>query len=139
MKRSPLKRKRKKAWKAKPCITELDKLARAVVFARDGGKCRICGKSKPEVATHWAHVQSRSIKSTRWLVENSMVLCYYHHFRWAHERPLDYTAFVREQLGEENYLYVLRKSNTHQPLTPEVVESWRKYLGDKALEFGVTI
>ena len=124
-------------FKAKREIAKLDQFCRQLVFARDKGQCRVCGKSKPAVQTHWAHVISRSAKSTRWHLNNSMVLCYYHHFRWAHERPLQYAEFVREKIGQDAYDFLIRTSNQSQPLTPDVVMIWWAYLSDQAIKLGV--
>lgn len=129
----------KAKFSAKREIAKLDKFCRAVVMARDGGKCQICGRGKPDVAIHWAHVQSRSKKSTRWHLDNSLALCYYHHFRFAHEQPLTFAEMIRGRLGEERYNALIMRSNTPMPLSPVVVHGIWSYLSDEAQKYGVRL
>lgn len=85
MKRSPLRRKtRLRAKSRKPDVRELDRLARAVVFARDGNKCAWTGTTDH---LQWAHVYSRRYRSVRWDPDNSMCLSAKMHLFW-HHQPL---------------------------------------------------
>jgi 5-methylcytosine-specific restriction endonuclease McrA len=126
-------------FKAKTEIRKLDKFCREIVFARDGHKCVRCGKTKDNAALHWAHTITRAAKSVRWYLPNSQVLCYYCHFRWAHEYPLQFAEFVAERLGPELYVLLIRKSNDKQPLNPTVVHGWWQYLSDEAQKYGVSL
>lgn len=128
---------RKNKFSARREIKKLDAFCRKIVFARDGYKCARCGKGKDQAALHWAHVITRAAKSTRWHLDNSMVLDYYCHFRWAHERPLEFAEFVRENLGEERYAGLIARSNRPQQLTPEVAHGWFSYLSGAAQKYGV--
>ena len=51
---------------------------------------------------HAAHVFSRRIKATRWDPQNCLTLCFLCH-RWAHEWPLTFHVWVRDQLGDAIY------------------------------------
>jgi 5-methylcytosine-specific restriction endonuclease McrA len=77
---------------------ELDALCREVVFLRDGGKCRKCGRS--DGLMDWAHVYSRRFRVTRWLPANSMVLCRTHHLWW-HQSPTEAIEWWKSQVGPE--------------------------------------
>jgi len=93
-------RKRKpvsKGTKARRATTrELDALCREVVFIRDGGKCRKCGRS--DGLMDWAHVYSRRYRVTRWHPLNSMVLCRGCHMRWHHSPP-EMVEWWRKEVG----------------------------------------
>jgi hypothetical protein len=75
-------------------VKELDAMCRAVVFARDEGKCRKCGKS--DGLLDWAHVLSRRHPKVRHDPENSMVLCRAHHMWW-HDRPVEAAAWFKKE------------------------------------------
>jgi hypothetical protein len=77
-------------------VRELDALCREVVFLRDGGKCRKCGKSSGLM--DWAHVYSRRFRVTRWEPLNSMVLCRGCHMRWHHSPP-EMVEWWRVEMG----------------------------------------
>lgn len=75
---------------------QLDDACRAVVFARDGYRCTICGTDKN---LQWSHLRSRRYKATRWNPQNSMTHCSgCHKFKW-HEPPpgFDPLAWHRER------------------------------------------
>lgn len=89
-KRDPVKSARKVT------VKELDKLCRAIVFARDGNKCRRCGK---ETHLQWSHVYTRGIEAIRWDLDNSKVLCAGCHNFWWHKRPVDAAAWWESEIG----------------------------------------
>lgn len=74
----------------------LDAACRAVVFARDGYRCLVCGGTS---YLQWAHVYSRRYKSIRWDPQNSMALCAKHHLEW-HHQPVASAMWWRERVGE---------------------------------------
>lgn len=86
--------------KAAPNRAELDKLCRTVVFYRDGGACRKCGKTTGQL--HWAHIYSRRFLSVRWNELNSMVLCAGCHL-FCHHNPIEGGEFFKAELGEQIY------------------------------------
>jgi hypothetical protein len=106
------------------------------VFLRDSQTCRRCGKGKKDACLHWAHIISRSKKSIRWNPLNSMVLCYYCHFHWAHENPLAFTRWVKGEIGEEAADMLERLGNTPRPMNPVVHEAILKDLNDKLVTLG---
>lgn len=88
-----------------PTNAELDRLARAVVFARDGHRCLRCHKRPPEVQIQWAHVYSRRFLKARWSVHNAMTLCAGCHFWW-HDCPLDAAAWFKALAPERHMVLV---------------------------------
>ena len=126
-------------WSAKRESKKLDAFCRQIVFARDGNKCRRCGKDKDHAALHWAHTITRASKAVRWNLKNSQVLCYYCHFRWAHEYPLQFAAWVRSEIGDEATDALIRASSTSRPLDPIYVQTVWQYLSDEAQKYGVKL
>lgn len=123
-------------WSAKRAIKQLDERCRTLVFLRDKATCRRCGKGKKDACLHWAHIISRSKKSVRWHPLNSMVLCYYCHFRWAHENPLAFSKWVEREIGEESAELLVRLGNKPSPLTPAWHETLLKDLNDQLVMLG---
>lgn len=78
-------------------LRDLDRLAREVALARDGGRCRRCGTER---GLQWCHVYTRGIRSMRWDLDNSFIACMGCH-RWWHDRPVDAAAWWRAQVGNE--------------------------------------
>jgi hypothetical protein len=73
----------------------LDKLAREVVFARDCGQCQLAVSDSTHGCAgrlEWCHVDSRTYRTTRWLPDNSLVLCSSAH-RWWHNKPREAVAW----------------------------------------------
>lgn len=99
LKRTAIKRKAPRHKKRKPrdekskLIKLLDAEAKAVVNTRDGNRCLRCGRGKPEVQIHWAHVFSCSTHSIRWDPENAMTLCSGCHRFWWHKEPAEATRW----------------------------------------------
>lgn len=81
-------------------VRELDAMCRALVFARDGNKCRNCGRS--EGLLDWAHVLSRRHPKTRHDPANSLVLCRACHMAF-HDRPVEGAAMIASVLGHRHY------------------------------------
>ena len=86
----------KGAREERATVKELDALCREVVFLRDKGRCRKCGKSTGLL--DWAHVYSRRFKITRWAPLNSMVLCRGCHLWW-HQSPAQAVEWWRGDVG----------------------------------------
>lgn len=103
MKRTRIRRKTPIRSKYRPGVKELDALCRQVVFQRDGGKCIRCGK---EQNAQWAHVDSRRYRSTRWLPDNSMVLCAGCHLWW-HHRPREAVEWWAKTYPGRNQMITL--------------------------------
>jgi len=80
---------------------DLDKLWVKQIHAR--GICEYCG-STGRLNAH--HIHTRSNKSTRWDLENGILLCVHHHV-WgkfsAHKTPLDFHKWLVEYMGIKKY------------------------------------
>ena len=75
-------RKRRLTLKGEVTDKMLDDACRAVVFARDGHKCRKTGST---ARLQWAHVYSRRYRSIRWDPDNSLCLSAGAHLWWHHQ------------------------------------------------------
>ena len=91
---------------------ELDVLARQVVFARDGKQCQRCGAWN---GLQWAHIRSRRYLSTRWRLENSILLCSGCHLFW-HANPLAAVEWFRDKFPERANLLRLAGRNKVDPI-----------------------
>lgn len=89
-----------------PSVPQLDALCREVVFLRDKGACRVCGRT--DGLMDWAHVYSRRFRIVRWDLDNSMVLCRKHHMWW-HDSPIEAIEWWREHVGNKALLLDLKK------------------------------
>lgn len=74
---------------------ECDRIARAIVFQRDGGRCQCCQTTE---FCQWAHIVSRRYWRVRWVEENSMVLCRGCHKRFT-EDPAGWDIWVATWFG----------------------------------------
>lgn len=98
MKRAGRLRKRRLRTRADgPSDKELDAACRAVVFERDGYRCRWTGQTSN---LQWAHVYSRRYKTIRWDPDNSLCLGAGAHLRWHHE-PIEAAKWWLSQVGED--------------------------------------
>jgi len=88
-------------------VKELDTLCRAVVFARDGNRCRKCGST---VRLAWCHVFSRRYRSVRWDLDNSFCGCAACHLWW-HHQPLNASAWWIGEIGESRYSSLRMRMN----------------------------
>ena len=116
----------------KTTVKELDALCRKIVFARDGGKCRRCGKA--DGLLDWAHVLSRRHPKTRHDLENSFVLCRACHMFW-HDRPVESSHWYLEAFGQRNYN--LLKAMAGSPGRANHALT-RLYLEQEAKKYGIT-
>jgi hypothetical protein len=92
----PVPKRRRVSKKGKHEKKALDDLCRAIVFARDGSRCQWYGTTSN---LQWAHIHSRRYLSSRWRLENSLVLSAKAHLEW-HHRPLEAVAWFREKFPE---------------------------------------
>lgn len=85
----------------------LDKLWAEAIHRR--GKCEYCG-SVGRLNAH--HIHTRSNKSTRWDIENGILLCVHHHV-WgnfsAHKTPLDFHKWLQKYMGTK-YKALLKRT-----------------------------
>ena len=78
---------------------ELRRLLKEAVFARDKYTCRKCGK-KETLAP--AHIYPKgAYRNIEFDVQNIICLCYACHLHWAHKNPIEFTEWIKEQMGTE--------------------------------------
>jgi len=97
-------------------------------YIRSLGKCEWCGR-RNGVQLQCAHIFSRRFLVTRWLDLNAMCLCAGCH-RKAHDNPIEFTEFVKKELGELAYedLRTIAKTATHKVIVEEVIEELKTKL-----------
>ncbi len=100
-------------------VKELDALCREVVFLRDGGKCRRCGKE----AVDWSHVYSRRYKWLRWDLDNSSASCKGCHLAW-HHRPLEGAAWWAKELGPKRYQALVLRAARPRKTEPLLIKAY---------------
>jgi 5-methylcytosine-specific restriction endonuclease McrA len=86
-------------------ITKLDKLFSQLI--RSVNFCQWCGGHGKQL--HTAHIFSRRFMNTRWDKNNAYCLCAGCH-RKAHDRPTEWTDFIRRNLGISEYNKLRLKS-----------------------------
>lgn len=109
-------------------VKELDALCREVVFLRDGGLCRKCGKE----ATDWCHVHTRGVHSLRWDLDNSFAGCRGCHMNFWHKQPILAAAWWENEIGIEPYrrltLRMAKPSRVNHVAVRAYLEQERKKL-----------
>jgi hypothetical protein len=88
-------------------VRELDALCREVVFLRDEGKCRKCGKT----ATDWCHVHTRGTHATRWELDNSWAGCRGCHMNFWHKQPMHAARWWKKEIGAARYDDLMLKTS----------------------------
>lgn len=81
-------------------MKRLDALWRDAVRRRDGEICRFCRRNR---ATAVHHVFSRRHYSTRWDLDNGVLLCFYCHIRIAHEDPEVFRDWFVARVGQAKF------------------------------------
>lgn len=102
-------------------VKELDQLAREVVFARDGNKCRKCGRTE---RLQWCHVYSRRYRWLRWDTNNSFCGCAGCHLTW-HHRPTEGAQWWESSIGQQNYSILRLMAGHPQKADPD---KWKLFL-----------
>jgi len=77
---------------------QLDTEWSRAVKERAGGVCEKCKKAD-RLQSH--HVFTRSIKATRWNLDNGVCLCAGHHIFYAHKRPELFRDWIIGKRGQE--------------------------------------
>ena len=91
-------KKPKKKLKSKSYYTnKLDAVFSKMI--RERGKCERCPETQNLQA---CHIYSRRYRNTRWASLNVLCLCAGCH-RWGHDKPIDFTEFVKSYYGESRY------------------------------------
>ena len=96
---------------------QLDKLWSEVV--RSKGECELCGRKPPEVVLHAHHIYSRTHRSTRYDLENSVCLCMGCHLYTAHKSVQEFSDWVCDKLGSEKLEALRKKAHTIVKYTKE--------------------
>ena len=78
-------------------------------YIRSVGKCEWCGRT--DMRLECAHINSRRFLVTRWEPINAVCLCSACH-RKAHDRPIVFTEWIKEYLGEDIYDELKREATT---------------------------
>jgi 5-methylcytosine-specific restriction endonuclease McrA len=83
---------------------------------RDNYTCQRCGKmySDGGKGLHCSHYHSRSHENTRFDPENCIALCFGCHHLWGGDLKDDYTAFMKEKLGDKAFDYLRIRANTYK-------------------------
>ena len=109
---------------------QLDKLWSAAV--RKKGYCELCGRKPPEVVLHAHHIYSRTHRSTRYDLDNSVCLCMGCHLYTAHKSVQEFSDWVGEKLGSEKLDALRKKAHTPVKYTKEekleMLEKLKKHL-----------
>jgi 5-methylcytosine-specific restriction endonuclease McrA len=113
----------------KPELNKLDKRFREVINERDNGTCQYCGGSGNNVH----HIVGRRNRSTRWLVDNGILLCPgCHTFRTNsfHQDPLETITWFEETYPERYQAINERKNKilkqTFEEVLKELEEVWEE-------------
>ena len=85
---------------------ELDILWSRRIRERD----HICRKCKKAPASQAAHIFGRGNLTTRWDPCNGLGMCYYCHIIWAHREPVEFTLWVKDEIGGLIFENLRRKS-----------------------------
>lgn len=102
----------------------LDKEVSRIV--RSLGECAKCHKTE-QLET--SHIFSRRYRNLRWTLMNCICLCKSCHY-YFHANPIIYGEFVREYLGEVNYIQLKTQANITKKWTlqemSELLETLKK-------------
>lgn len=104
-------RTKQKPFNVKKAKKELDIIFSRYIRGRDP-ICQRCGKTG---ATQCAHIFTRGNLSTRWDYSNALGLCFYCHLYWGHREPIEFTLWIIERMGKEQFAALKRKSQTIAP------------------------
>ena len=83
------------------------------------GRCELCGRTSPEVVLHAHHIYSRTHRSTRYDLDNSVCLCMGCHLYTAHKSVQEFADWVYEKLGQEKLDALRKKAHTTVKYTKE--------------------
>lgn len=98
------------SWNFKITIRKSDTLFRQYLLLLRGERCEFCGQAgRVEVS----HFYGRRGEATRQDPDNCQLLCSYHH-RLFHERPNDYSDWMRKRMGEKEFKKLTVRANSYQ-------------------------
>ena len=88
----------------------LEKLLHNACIARDGGRCVRCGRTEKLCASHI--YRKGTYQRMRYLLENTLTLCFYCHMRWWHKNPLEASAWAQTVVAPETMARLKLASQT---------------------------
>lgn len=106
-------------------IRKSDKLFREYLLKTRGERCEYCGRvGKVEVS----HFFGRRSEATRQDLDNCQLICSYHH-RLFHERPNDYSEWIKKKMGKKEFnKLTLRASSIQKKDEKLAVIYWKAKL-----------
>lgn len=112
----------------------LTRLWGQIIMKRDGYKCRVCSRIDSK---NPHHIFTRSRKSTKFLLENGINLCYSHHAgsaqMSAHKTPRDFERWLlRQVFTDKQYNDLELTSRLTQKFDAEAVKI---YLDREAMKY----
>ena len=122
----------------KIALTPMDKQWARLVKIRDNYRCRVCGRfgKYSSGGVGWkmesAHIIGRGKKTTRWLLENGLTMCFTCH-RWSHENPLDWVDWLEKHLSKE-FCQRLRNLSNETFKRSRDVPIWKENLNEQEEE-----
>lgn len=134
---------KKKAKKKKPTMKQLrkrlDRIWYEQIYERDKGLCQYC-KREDTLAPH--HIfGKKAYPAGRWNKDNGVLLCFGHHFHYAHGKPEEFRRWVIPWLckrtntpvsqAEEMYDWLFVQVQKRQAFRACDFESKRKELEEK--------
>ena len=78
---------------AKILTKENDDMWAKIIKIKAGGKCELC-QSTNRCGAH--HIELRVNWGTRWVLENGIYLCFYHHFKVAHHDAMKFNRMIKD-------------------------------------------
>ena len=88
-----------------------------------------CEKCNSQIGLCWCHIITRSILKLRYEEKNNLCLCNSCHKHF-HNKPLEFSDFVRKKKGVATYKWLIRESNKLKPLDIKFyLEVIQKYEG----------
>ena len=121
-------------------LTSMDVKWARVIKIRDNFTCRVCGRfGKDGVGYKMesAHIMGRGHKSTRWLLENGICLCFRCH-RESHQDPLVWADWCQKNLGKELCQRLRTLSNVPFKRNRDI-DKWKEYLKEQEAEHAENI
>lgn len=104
----------------KPIVKKLDVITAQLVKYRDNWICQRCGRGFPErynmegrriaQGLDWAHIVGRKCHATRWILVNSVSLCYGCH-SYFEQHPHKFKKWVTDRIGKKMYSRLEREQD----------------------------
>lgn len=120
----------KKGKTRKIKLLAVDKLMSLWIRERDNWTCQRCATkfTPPTNGLHHSHFVGRGNKSTRWLPENGVALCYGCHSHLDGAGREEYREFMLKRLGKKGFEELLKKGRQTTSESTEKIKAlaWLK-------------